>query len=68
MIKKIYKKPHRVSDMCDHCEYGKQLKKEILDASVEFNYINQDFKFDEFNSQSLMTFFNALKVVYPKNR
>ncbi len=63
-INKTYKKPHRISDMCDHCEFGKKLKKEIIDASVEFNYINQDTKFDELNTQDLLNFFNSLKEVY----
>jgi hypothetical protein len=44
------------------------LKKEILDAAVNYNYMKQDAQFDEFNSTYLMEFFKALKSVDPQNK
>ena len=66
-INKIYKKPHRLSDKCDHCEFGKALKREIMEASVYYNYINKS-PFDEFNLKDIKKFFIALKKHYSNDK
>ena len=38
-VEKIYKKPHRKTDLCHYCHEGKKLKNEIIRFCSEYHYI-----------------------------
>ena len=66
-IEKIYKKPHRLTDICRYCEYGLQLKRDIIKHAKEYNYTQQiysdkdDKKYD-LNTADLLDFFKNKKT------
>ena len=35
---RVYKKPHRLTDLCDYCEKGKELEKKIAKSLKALNY------------------------------
>ena len=37
-----YKKPHRITDLCDYCEYGKKLKAELRLYAIQNGYNNDE--------------------------
>ena len=42
-----FKKPHRTSDLCDHCEMGKEIKKQIISKIIRLDYSNElSYSFD----------------------
>ena len=45
---KIYKKPHRMTDLCNLCEWAKNIKinikKDLKNKSIELDYLNFDKK------------------------
>ena len=59
-VGKEYKNPHRASDICDYCEYGKKIKKEILDYIVKIDEYVYAGEFD-FDSNHLLGFLNQRK-------
>ena len=49
-LRKIFKKPHRRTDMCGICLYGKQLKKQVLQVCLDFNF--KDIDYTDFNAET----------------
>lgn len=57
-IGKKFKPPHRDTDVCDWCEYGKEIKKEI---TAYFNQMpNESNLENEFNSTEMLNRFENL--------
>jgi hypothetical protein len=53
-ISKKFKKPHRLTDLCDYCEHGKKLNREIKNEANANGCFNLE---DEFDCESFLDFF-----------
>lgn len=54
---KNIKKPHRKSDLCEYCEYGRELTIQIREQAAKNDYTNC---FQNLNSAHLIEFFRKL--------
>jgi len=46
-IGKEYKKPHRLTDLCDYCEYGKKIKAELRHYAIQNGlHVNENIDLD----------------------
>ncbi len=55
-IDNIYKKPHRLTDLCEYCEIGNELKKEIQHFIQEYG-----FEYNELNITEVIRTLKKLK-------
>ena len=53
-----YKKPHRLTDLCEYCEIGLKLKKKISEIIIEYNYYSE---YDIFEISSLIKLIRKIK-------
>lgn len=76
-VGKEYKKPHRITDLCDYCEYGKKLRAELklyaiqnglnVDESVELDILLRNFEQNRNAHKEAINKINNLKeIVYHK--
>jgi hypothetical protein len=57
----FFKKPHRLTDLCDYCEYGKKLKLEIKQEAIRNGYvINEENNIDLDN---LISFYQQNQIM-----
>ena len=56
-IGKEYKKPKRLTDICDYCEFGKSLKLELIEHAVDFDFVSNT---NELDANELKMFFENI--------
>ena len=59
-----FKKPHRLSDLCEYCEYNRELKIDIFDAAVSLNF----HSISDINEPNYAMFLNYLKTKNQNNK
>ena len=59
-IENTFKKPHRLTDLCEYCEHGKDMLREIKREAIKNKY-ESDGPFD---STHLLEYFQKLKHGY----
>ena len=63
-----FKSPHLPSDICDYCEFGKNLKKEIINMSINEDGYKYNGELD-FDSKHMLTYYqenlneNSLQII-----
>ena len=65
-IQKRYKKPHRLTDICRYCEYGLEMKKEVIKFAKENDYLQNSLVPSEnsnskINTADILQFFKSMK-------
>lgn len=58
-MEKTIKKPCRLSDLCEYCELGKDLKIQVEQAALETGYFNNTE--EEFSSDDLLSHFRNIE-------
>ena len=62
-----FKKPARLTDLCDYCEFGKELKRELIDLAVTFEYDNLD-QYQDLDTHQMRIYFQNYKQVFTGNQ
>lgn len=63
-IGKQYKKPHRLTDLCEYCELGKKTKKELFNSAKNLNFKCNHQYYEILKSDSLNFSLNLIKKFF----
>lgn len=48
-----FKKPHRLTDLCEYCELGKKIKQELLRHAIDYDFIFDSIDENEYDQNIL---------------
>lgn len=58
-----FKKPHRLTDLCDICEYSRDLKRKLSEIAIELGYVCESST-EDFDAIELKSFIETLNAGY----